>query len=67
MKCEGHNLVKQDINEKYLVASFMSIIGYPIATQPLLEEALNIDIDEIASKEWKLHVSNILKITLQTK
>ena len=59
-------LVKQDINEKYFVASFMSLVGYPIATQPLLKDILDIDIDEVASREWKLHVSNILQASLRT-
>ncbi|WED24744.1 TetR/AcrR family transcriptional regulator [Vibrio sp. JC009] len=58
---QEEGVIRSDINLKYFIASFMSLIGFPIMSQPLLEEAVGIDLETVASVEWKQHISDLLK------
>lgn len=58
---QDEGLMRKDMNIKFFVASFMSLIGFPIMTQPLLKTSLQIDLDTVASAEWKQHISELLR------
>lgn len=62
---QHEGLIHRDINIRYFVATFISLIGFPIMTQPLLRESTGIDLATVASAEWKRHISNFVKQRVQ--
>lgn len=58
---QEEGLIRKDINIKFFVASFMSLMGFPIMTQPLLNSSLGIDLETVATAEWKQHISELLR------
>ena len=54
---QQQGFVHKDINIQFSVASIMGAVGFPIMSQPLLKEAAGIDLETIASDEWKQHLS----------
>jgi len=53
--------IRKDINLNYLVASFMSLIAFPIMNQPMLEGSMGIDPNVVESRQWKRHVSELFR------
>lgn len=60
-KLQDEGLIRKDMNITFFVVSFMSLIGFPIMSQPLFKNSLGVDLDIVATAEWKQHISELLR------
>ena len=53
-------IIRDDLELKYLVPSFMSLISFPIMARPVLGQAIGIDTETLESSGWQEHTSQLL-------
>jgi AcrR family transcriptional regulator len=57
---QQNQIIRPDVNIKFMVPTFMSLISFPIMSQPVLKDALGIDTETLRSPEWQDHISQFL-------
>lgn len=57
---QKNKIIRSDVNIKFMVPTLMGLISFPIMAQPIVKDALGLDMDTLRSEEWQEHISQVL-------
>ena len=57
---QQNKIIRADVNIKFMVPTLMGLISFPILAQPIVKDALGLDLEVLKSKEWQEHISQVL-------